>query len=376
LRERLGSFRELLAFRMLPLNFGEPGHEERVYAQLVSGNYFSALGLQPALGRFLRPEEATQPGGAPVAVISHAFWQNHFAADPDMLGRSLRVNDRLLTIIGVAPVDFQGTVVGLGFDLWVPATLAPVLLGGASELDNRDTRGYSLIGLLAPGASKAGAQVELSGAMEQLARMHPESNASISAEVLPFWRAPRGAPRFLLGALAVMQGFMLLVLLVVCANAANLLLARATVRRREIGVRLALGARPRQILRLFLVESLLLGILASALGVLVALWGTNALRAVPLPSGFPFKFQTDLETGGLLFAVLLGLGSALLFGLIPAVQSARTDSQLALRASRQGSGRSRMHGALVGIEVALALLVVPNPVEVVGMGIGWADKGS
>jgi len=358
LRERLASFRELLAFRMLPLNFGEPGHEERVYAQLVSGNYFSALGMHPVLGRFLRPEEAVQPGGAAVAVISHAFWQNHFASDPTVLGRSLRLNDRLLTIIGVAPTDFQGTVVGLGFDLWVPATLAPALLGGDSELENRETRGYSLLGVLAPGASQAGAQAELTGAMQVLARIHPASNASIEAEVLPFWRAPRGAPRFLLGALAVMQGFMLLVLLVVCANAANLLLARATVRRREIGVRLALGARPRQILRLFLVESLLLGALASLLGVVVALWGTTALRAVPLPSGLPFKFQTDLDLGGLLFAVTLGVGSALLFGLLPALHSARTDAQLALRAARQGAARSRTQGVLVGLEVALAMLVL------------------
>ncbi len=358
LRESLGSFRELFAFRMLPLNFGEPGHEERVYAQLVSGNYFSALGMRPALGRFLRPEEAAQPGGAAVAVISHDFWQNHFAGDPAVLGRSLRVNDRLLTIIGVAPVGFQGTVVGLGFDLWVPATLAPVLLEGDNELENRDTHGYSLMGALAPGTTQAGAQAELTGAMRQLAKNYPASNASIEAEVLPFWRAPRGAPRFLLGALAVMQGFMLLVLLVVCANAANLLLARATVRRREIGVRLALGARPLQILRLFLVESLILGGLASTIGVVAALWGTTALRAVPLPSGFPFKFQTGLDLGGLLFAIMLGVGSALLFGLAPAIQSARTDTQLALRASRQVSRRSRMQGALVGLEVALALLVL------------------
>ena len=358
LRERLRAFDGLLAFKMLPLNLGEAGREERVYSQLVSGNYFSVLGLRPALGRFLRADEVEQPGGAPVVVISHGFWQSHFFGSPDVLGQKLKLNDQLLTVVGVTPKGFLGTATGLSFDLWAPATMAPVLLAGSRELEARDARGYSLMGARRPGTTTAQARTEIDSAMRELAASFPASNAGITAELLPFWRAPRGAARLLLGALAALQGFMLLVLLVVCANAANLLLARATARRREIGVRLALGARPWQILRLLLVESALLGVAASALGGLLAVWGTNAVRAVPLPGGFPFKFDTDLEVGGLVFTALLGVGCAIIFGLAPAIQSARTDSQIALRASGAAAGRRGLRNVLVGVEVALALFVL------------------
>src|SRR5471032_2319600 len=123
-RERLRSFRDLVAFRMVPLYVGDPGRTERSYGQLVSGNYFAALGLEPALGRFFRPDETERPGGPPVIVISYDYWQTHFAGAPAALGQAIRVNDQPFTIVGVAPRDFQGTVLALSFDLWLPATLA------------------------------------------------------------------------------------------------------------------------------------------------------------------------------------------------------------------------------------------------------------
>lgn len=358
LQERLPAFREVLAHQMIPLAFGEPGQEERLYSQFVSGNYFSALGLRPALGRFLHAEEAAPIGSAPVVVISHGFWQTHFSGSPLVLGEPIRLNGQMLTIVGVGPEGFQGTITGVDFDLWVPATMTPVLMSGSRELENRDARGFQIMGRLRAEISSHQAQRELDAAMRELAASYPASNAAVGAEVLPFWRSPRGAPRFLFGALAVLQGFTLLVLLVVCANAANLLLARATARRREIGVRLAIGARPGQIVRLMLTESLALGLLASLLGSLLAMWGTNALRAVPLPGGFPFKLQTALDADGLVITALLGGGCAVLFGLAPALLAARTDSQLALRASSPGPGRHRGRRALVAAEVALALLVL------------------
>ena len=130
LRERVRSFDALLAFRMVPLNVGEAERTERTYAQLVSGNYFSALGLRPTLGRFIGPADAARPGGEPIVVVSHGYWQTRLGGSPTVVGRSLRANGRELTIVGVAPPRFQGTVVGLAFDLWVPATIAPVLLEG------------------------------------------------------------------------------------------------------------------------------------------------------------------------------------------------------------------------------------------------------
>ena len=150
LRARLTSFQDLLAFRMVPFFVGEAARTERSYGLLVSGNYFAALGVQPALGRFMRPDEAAQPGGAPVVVISHDFWQARFDGSPTVIGQVLRVNDRELTVIGVAPARFQGTVMGLSFDLWAPATLAPVRLAGSRELEARGDRGYQVMGQLRP----------------------------------------------------------------------------------------------------------------------------------------------------------------------------------------------------------------------------------
>ena len=138
LRERLRTFRDLLAFRMMPLYVGEPGQVERAYGLLVSGNYFSVLGLQPALGRFFRPDEVANPVASRSSVISHAYWQSHFAGAPTAVGQMIRVNGRDLTIVGVAPQGFQGTVLRLKFDLWLPATMAPALLNGSRELEQRE----------------------------------------------------------------------------------------------------------------------------------------------------------------------------------------------------------------------------------------------
>jgi predicted permease len=358
LKARLRLFPDLLAFRIVALNVGEPGHVERTFALLVSGNYFSLLGVTPAVGRFLRPDEASQPGGAPVAVMSHDYWRTRFAGDPAAVGRTIRVNDRLLTIVGVAPGQFQGTVLMLNFDLWVPATLAPQLLAGSRELEDRSLRGYSVLGRLPPRTAPAQAQAELDEAMRQLARAYPETNTGVQGEVLAFWKASRGPQRMLSNALLVLQGIMLLLLLAVCGNTANLLLARASMRQREIGVRVSLGAGPARVLSLMLTESLMLALLGAAAGAAIAMWATVSLRAVPMIGAFPIKFQTSIDDLGLAVATALGLLCGLVFGIAPAWQLAHVDPQLALRSGSRTAGRSPMRSALMAVQVALALLVL------------------
>jgi predicted permease len=343
---------------MTPLNLGESGRTERVYAELVSGNFFPALGLRPVLGRFLRPDEVTGAGREPVAVISHRFWEARFGAAPGAIGQSLRLNDQSLTIVGVAPAGFQGTLVGIDFDLWVPATVAPVLLGGSKELEDRTQRGYSLLGSLPARTTPAAAQAELDDAMRELSRLYPEAGGALHTEVLSLWQSPRGPLRMMVRALWILQGLMLLLLLAVCGNTANLVLARASTRQREVGVRLTLGAGPWRILGLLLAENVLLALLGAALGAAIAVWGTDALRAVPVTGAMPIRFQTRVDALALAFAVALGIGCGLLFGLAPALQLARVDPQQALRSGVQGSGRSRMRNALMGTEVALAVIVL------------------
>ncbi len=358
LRQRLPSLPELIAFRMAPFTIGTSDHAERTYGLLVSGNYFSALRLRPALGRFLRPDEASRAGAEPVVVISHEFWQTRYNGASSVLGQTLRVNDRPLTIIGVTPRDFQGTVLSLKFDLWVPATLAPALFTASRELDDRSVRGYNVMARLEQPATRPRAQTETDVAMMQLARLYPETNAGMHADVLPFWRAPRGPQLMLARALVILQGVMLLLLLAVCGNTANLMLARASARHREIGIRLALGAGAWRITALILAECLTLSTAGALLGAGIAVWGTQALRAVPMIGAFPIKFQTGVDGQGLTFAILLGLACGLIFGLIPAVQLARVDPQIALRAGIQSAGRSRTRNVLMGTQVALALIVL------------------
>jgi predicted permease len=358
LQDRVNSFRDLIAFRMIPFNVGESGRTERTYGLLVSGNYFSGLGLRPALGRFIQPEEVSRPGSEPVVVISYEIWQTHFGGAASALGQMLRVNDRQLTIIGVTPARFQGTTLGLNFALWTPATIAPVLLSGSRELSDRTQRGYSVMGRLRPGVSRAEAQAQLDGAMRQIAQQYPEASANVGGEVIPFWLAPRGPQRLLAESLAILQGIMLLVLLAVCANTANLMLARASTRQREIGVRLAIGAGRWRIVRLLLTENLLLAFFGVALGAVIAFWGTDALRAVPMIGMFPIKFQTNVDAIGLGFAMLLGLLCGLTFGVVPALQLARLDPQMTLRSGAKTAARSGLRNALMAGQVGLALVVL------------------
>jgi len=357
LRDRLTSLPELIAFRMAPFYIGEPGRIERTYGQFVSGNYFSALRLRPALGRFLRSDEADRPGTEPVVVISHSLWQSRYTGAADVIGRSIRTNGRDLTVIGVAPRRFQGTVLGLSFDLWVPATMAPVLVDGAPDLRNRASRGYAVMGQLRGGVSAATAQFEVDQAMTALAHEFPESNRNMGAEVLTFWNAPRGPQRLFAAALAVLQGLMLLLLLAVCGNTATLVLARASARQREMAVRLALGSSPWRAVRLMLSENVVLSTLGGILGFAIAAWWTPTLIAVPL-SGLPIRFQIRVDQAALAFAIVLGMACGVATGAAPAFQISRLDPHVAFRTGSQWTGRNAMRNVLMAIEVALAIIVL------------------
>lgn len=358
LSERLHTFRELIAFRMAPLYVGDSGRTERAYAEMVSGNFFSVLGLQPAMGRLLSASDTARPGGEAVAVISYDYWQSHFGGAMDVLQKQLRANDQVLTVIGVAPKDFQGSILGLSFDVWLPATISPLMFPGSNELNGRDQRGYAVMGRLAEGVTKSQAADEVSSAFRALASEYPSSNTKVTAEVLPFFDAPRGPQRFFASALWFLQGVMLLLLLTVCGNAANLVLARASARQKEVGVRLALGARPWRIVQMIVVENLLLAMIGALFGIIVAMWGTEALRAVPMTGAFPVKFQTHIDAFTLAFAIALGLLCGVLFGAPPAVQLADADPMGAMRAGARTAGKGGLRNGLMAVQVALATILL------------------
>jgi predicted permease len=246
---------------------------------------------------------------------------------------------------------------GLDLALWVPATMAPILAGGSRELDDRRIRGYAAMARLAPGGSRARTKAQLDEVMERLARVHPATNAAVRGDVLRFHEAPRGPQRLLALALVILQALMLLLLLAVCGNTATLLLARASTRLRETGVRLALGASPRAIARLLLAESAIMGVLGALVALPVAYWGASAFQLLPLTS-FPLRFDTELDLSALAFASALGILAGTAVGTAPAVQLARADPLAALRAGGRTAGRSRLRDVLIGVQVALALAVL------------------
>ncbi|HTI35966.1 MAG TPA: ABC transporter permease [Vicinamibacterales bacterium] len=359
-RRRLTTFRDLLAFRMAPLYVGDPGSTEREYALLVSDNYFSGLGLRPAAGRFFVPDEVSTPGGAPVIVISYDYWQTRYGGSASAIGQRMRVNGWPVAVIGVAPKGFEGTVPRLAFNLFVPATLAPLVQQGSRELEDRSSRGYSALGFLRDGASRAVARSDVGAAARTLAHDFPDTDGGLTADVLSFWDAPRGPQKFMATAIVAVQGVLLLMLVSVCANTANLVLARSFSQQREIGVRLALGAGAWRIASLVLVDSLVLAFCGAALGIAFASWGTGALSALPplRVRGLPVTFETHFSAAAALFGAGLGVVSALLFAAPAVLQFARADPNLVIRSSALRASPLRIRNGIMGIQIALAVFVL------------------
>ncbi len=354
------AFDRLIAFRLAPLNVGTADWSERTFAMFVSGNYFSALGLSPVAGRLLTDADTAAPGGTPVVVVSHRFWQSRLGGRSDVAGQPLRLNGMTFTVAGVAPRGFQGTVMGLIFDLWTPATAAPLLMPGTNELESRANRGYLMMGALAKGRSHADGVTDAARLMADLAARHPATNRTLTADVLPQWKSPRGPQQSITAALAMLQALTLLVLAAVVGNTTTLVLARATSRQREAAIRLALGAARWRILSLVLCEYVVYGVAGAALGALLAAWGTEALRAIPMPSpaGLEVSFTTGVDGVTLVFAMALSVLSGIAVGLPAAWQLSRPRPQAVLRTGGAVAGRHRLRDALVALEVALAMVVL------------------
>jgi len=350
--------------RFTPLSVGSRESAERAWAELVSANYFDVLGVKPILGRtFLAEEGADKPGAFPVAVISYRMWKNRYGGDRDVLGKVIRLNRHDLTIIGVAPPEFRGTTVGLIYDVWMPITMANEMGTGGGTLTYRGTRDLtSTIVRLKPGVTLEQAGEEASALAKRLAATYPETNRGVDAIVVPVWAGHLGAQHLLTKPLQILTAVCILLLLIVCANVANLLLARAVSRQKEFGIRLAFGARRGRLIRQLLTETLLLAAAGGAIGVLLVLWmGKSLMRLLPAVD-FPFDFGGGLSLRTLGFTILLVVIATLAAGLAPALISIRGHLNETLNeGGRSGIGGKRPHrlrGLLVGIEVALAMVAL------------------
>ena len=358
-------FSHLAVYRPAKFSLSSDGEPELVPGQLVSAEYFALLGLRPAAGRFLLPDENAVPGRAPVVVLGHGLWQRRFGGDRNLIGKTIDLNGRKFTVVGVAPPGFLGARVLEPAELWIPLMMYKEILPQrlARIFDQRRSIILFCLGRLQPGVDIARAEAALKTVARRLEQEFPESNLGRSLAVLPIQRftiSPNYRGSYVLAG-AVLMGVVGLVLLTACANVANLLLARWLGRRKEVAVRLALGASRPRLLRQLLTESVTLAILGGAAGLLVA----DVVRRVlwySRPAAVPASLEVGLNPRVLLFTVALSLLTGVLFGLAPALQSARTDLVTTLRnQDAMAHGRTGWWSTrhlLVALQVAISLVAL------------------
>ncbi len=361
LREQGRAFAGLAGTSMDAYSLGLGTHGERVFAEMVTGNYFEVLGVRASLGRTLLPSDDVSPGKHPVAVISDALWKGTFASDPQIVGKTIQVNAYPFTIVGVADPGFQGSIVSLRMDLFVPVMMQ-AQLRGFSLLDARESPLLWGLGRVRPDSSVVAAAAEADLLSAQLDSRQPARRVGQRATVIPMWRSPYGAQTYMLPAILLLSAMGALLLLIVCANVSNLVLVRGVSRRGEIAIRVSLGASRGRILRWLFVESLVLSLPGAALGMLAAR-GINVLlepTSMASLAPVPVSLNVPVDWTGVVFALALSCASSVVFGFFPALRSSRVDLAGVMKEdlSPRGGSRGGLRNVLVVSQVAVSLLLL------------------
>jgi predicted permease len=330
---------------------------------IVSANYFDAIGVHPILGRGFEPGEDLGRNAHPVTVISYQLWKGRFKGDPQIVGKTQRLNGVLHTIVGVMPEGFYGTFVGWAMQFWVPASMEETFEGGGYKLEDRGARWIEAYVRLKPDVTQAQAQQEISAVATRLAVDYPETNRGRGIKLWPLWQTPFNNARTLLPTLEIMLPVVVFVLLIACANVGNLLLVRSFARRHEMTVRLAIGASRSRLLKQLLTEGLILSAFGAAGGLLVAYWCRHALVLLfPARGGVAMHLPGEIDWRVLALSAGVCLIATLLLGLVPAMQTGKIDLADALKADSAGvvggGGRAWVRSGLVVMQVSLSFVLL------------------
>ena len=373
LRARNNVFSGMFAAQSAP-NTGEvfvgPGKQSRrARVQLVSGEFFGVLGIHPAAGRVFTSAETQVEGASPVAVISWQFWQRQFAGSADAIGKTLRIGNGRFHIVGIAPEGFRGIEIGAQSDVWVPLSMQKQALPGRDYLTPRDTLWLQVMGRTKPGLSRQSVQASIDVTLRQFLQAWgvKENDLHQSIELSPGAKGASEVRDEFSGALLILMAMVVLVLLIACANIANLMLARGAARQKEIGVRLALGAARFRLVRQIMTESVLIAAAGGALGMILASLGTRLLLAFAAAT---LDLSLDIRADGkvLLFTATVSLLTGALFGLIPALRETRTGPGHTLSMNQRGAVGTRLRGGrfLVVAQIALSLILISGATLLAG----------
>ena len=343
------------------LSIGE--RAQVVTGSVVSSNYFPALGVHPILGRAFEPTEDVGRSAHPVTVISYQLWKERFGGDPQIIGKTQRMNGVLHTIIGVAPEGFYGTFVGWAMKFWVPASMEDTFEAGGYKLEDRGERWIEGYGRLKPGVTLEQAQQEVSAVAKRLDADYPATNRGRGVKLWALWQTPFNNAGTLLPTLGIMLVVVVFVLLIACANVGNLLLVRAFARRHEITVRVAVGAGRRRLLQQLLIKGLVLSALAATGGLLIAHWSSHLLvLLLPVRNGNAMHLPGEMDWRVMALSAAVCLASTLLFALLPAIEASNVDLAITLRSEMAGvvHGRSKswVRSGLVLVQVSLCFILL------------------